>query len=210
MVSHEYGSKTFRPHHHVLIFGYSPNNQKLLKTTNKGHPIFTSTEISELWKNGFHSIGDANAKTAYYIAAYALKGKQHDLEDPITGEITTVNDSFDCSKRPGIGYNYLLKNSDQIITAAVKTGNILPRYYQKKLIDINPEMLQYYEDNILLNVKLRGSHQVYAKYKISQAKKYLADSEFRSAPKTPEDFQMENHLFWHLVNDHKLFQEDLK
>ena len=93
MVSHEYGSNTFRPHHHAIIFGYTPKDQKFLKHTSKGEAIYTSEEISKLWKHGFHSIGNANEKTAYYIASYALKGKKHKLTDPTTGETVEVSDS---------------------------------------------------------------------------------------------------------------------
>ena len=79
MVSYEYGSINYRPHMHALIFGYSPNNQEFLKKTPSGHNLFTSREIESLWSKGFHSIGEANEKTAYYIASYALKGRERDI-----------------------------------------------------------------------------------------------------------------------------------
>lgn len=190
MVSHEYGTLSFRPHHHVLIFGYSPSNYEFLRTTKKGSSLFTSEEISELWKHGFHSIGDANAKTAYYIAAYALKGKTHELIDPVTGEFVSVSDSFDCSKRPGIGLEFLKKNALNLINAK----KILPRYYLKKLADFAPDLLELYENEQLMNLKLRGSHQIYAKFKISQARRILCDQEFRSAPISDQEKAFESYL----------------
>lgn len=175
MVSHEYGSKTFRPHHHAIIFGYNPNQQKYLKDTAKGEKIFTSPEITKLWSHGFHSIGTANEKTAYYIASYSLKGKKHELTDPVTGEIVHVSDCMDCSKRPAIGYNYFTENYQQL----VDSKSILPRYYLKKLKELNPTLHEHYENERTLNFKTRSSHEIYAKYTIDQQKLSIK-SEYRS------------------------------
>lgn len=174
MVSHEYGSNNFRPHHHVIIFGYNPSQQQLLKTTKTGEKIFTSKEIKQIWNQGFHSIGTANEKTAYYIASYSLKGKKHIFPDPNTGELINVADSMDCSKRPAIGLKYFEKNYQQLID----TKQILPRYYIKKLEKINPEMFEIHENERLLNLKNRNSHEIYAKYNIDQQKKNIK-TEFR-------------------------------
>lgn len=181
MVSHEYGSKTFRPHHHCIIFGYNPNNQTFLKSTSKGEKLFTSPIIEKLWKHGFHSIGTANEKTAYYIASYSLKGKKHQLTDPHSGEIVDVSDSMDVSKRPAIGYDYFIENCDQL----VDTESILPRYYIKKLKELNPTLHERYENNQSLKFKNRSSHEIYAKFTIDQQKKHI-NSEFRSVEPNQE------------------------
>jgi len=174
MVSHEYGSKTFRPHHHCIIFGYNPDKQIFLKNTKKGEKIFTSAELTKLWHHGFHSIGTANEKTAYYIASYSLKGKKHSLPDPITGEIVAVCDCMDVSKRPAIGYNFFTENYQQMID----TKTILPRYYIKKLKDLNPTLHEQYENDRTMNFKTRSSHEIYAKFTIDQQKNNI-NSEYR-------------------------------
>lgn len=174
MVSHEFGSQTYRLHHHVIIFGYNPQNQKFLKTTNGGSQLFTSDEISKLWQHGFHSIGTANEKTAYYIASYALKGKRHTVTNPTSGELMEVQDSMDVSKRPAIGYEYFIQNYSQIM----QTEKIVPRYYLKKLQDINPQLHEHYENERSFQFKNRGDHEIYAKYKIDQ-QKLRGKSEFR-------------------------------
>lgn len=175
MVSHEYGSKTFRPHHHVILFGYNPPNQKYLKTTKKGEKLFTSSDISKLWSLGFHSIGTANEKTAYYIASYSLKGKKHLLPDPNTGELIQISDSMDVSKRPAIGYTYFLENYKQL----VQSNSILPRYYFKKLQEINPTLHEHYENERSLKFKSRSSNELYAKHVIDLQKLNSSISEFR-------------------------------
>lgn len=166
MVSHEYGTKNFRPHHHAIIFGYNPPDQKLQTNSKSGEPLFTSSVIEKLWNKGFHSIGTANEKTAYYIASYSLKGKKHIFPDPNTGEIITVNDSMDCSKRPAIGYNYLLENYQQL----VQSDSILPRYYIKKLETIDPQLFEYHENERLTKFISRSAHERYAKYIIDNSK----------------------------------------
>lgn len=174
MVSHEYGSQTFRPHHHLLIFGWNPADQKYWKTTKKGNKIYRSPELEKLWTLGNSSInGTCNEKAAYYIAAYALKGKKHTLTDPHTGELISVSDSMDVSKRPAIGYNYFLKHHQQLIN----TNTILPRYYFKKLQTINPTLHTHYENERMLLFKTRSHYELNAKYIINEAQPHK--SEFR-------------------------------
>lgn len=175
IVSHEYGEKKKRIHHHVLIFGYQPTDMVYLKTTPKGNKLFTAKEIKSIWKHGFHNIGDANGKTAYYIASYALKSKTHTITERQTGEIVEVSDKFDCSKRPGIGLRYLEKNYKQLIQS--KTH--LPRYYKKKLEDIDPEMLQQYEDNQKLSDPTTAQ-QKYDKLVCNLSKNNIIQNELRS------------------------------
>jgi len=158
---------------HAIIFGWEPATQKFLKNTPSGHPLFTSEEVSKIWKHGFHSIGDANEKTAYYIASYALSGRTRTVTHPRTGETIEISDSMDVSKRPAIGLNYLLHNAGQL----VHSGASMPRYYVKKLQQFNPTLHQRYEDE--RTNSSRSSYGLYAKFKIGEAKAALSDSEYR-------------------------------
>lgn len=163
MVSHEYGGKSGRPHHHAIIFGYNPSNQSYLFEAPSGEPLFTSNEIEKLWPHGFHSIGTANEKTAYYIASYSLKSSTHIVTNPDTGEVCKVTDSMDCSKRPAIGLNYFKQNIKQLLD----TKTFLPRYYQKILERDYPDIFEQYQNDKLLQISeapKRGSHQLLAKY----------------------------------------------
>lgn len=175
MVSYEYGTKNFRPHMHAILFGYSPDDQKFYKNSKSGEMLFTSKFIDNLWNKGFHSIGTANEKTAYYIASYALKGKKHEITHPNTGEIETVTDTMDVSKRPGIGLEYFKRNYKQL----VDTRSPLPRYYQKKLEEIDLDYFQKFQDQQTSDLKTRSSHEVYAKFCIDQQKLDQSDSEYR-------------------------------
>lgn len=186
MYSCEYGTKTYRPHFHILIIGYIPRNMKHVRTTLKGSKLYTSPDIEKLWDKGYHSIGEANEKTAYYIAAYALKGRTNTL---VTngGEIRTFKDFMRTSQ--GFGLNYLRANSQQL----VDSGQILPRYFLKKLKELHPNLLSCYENSRLEKIKTRSDHELYAKFIIDQQKKQ-EQSEFRSS--APDQFNdyLERHL----------------
>ena len=200
MVSHEYGSQYFRPHHHAIIFGYNPNQQYNPRTTKSGESIFQSHELEKLWTNGYSSVGTANERTAYYIASYSLKGKKHSIVLP-NGDIADVSDAFDASKRPAIGYNYFIQNQQQLVDC----GEAIPRYYLKKLQEQNPTLHEHYENN--RQFKVRGSHELLAKYVIDQ-EKISHSSEFRSAP---QEFTKERHLLKQLEdnrNDYQFHKKD--
>lgn len=205
MVSHEYGSKTKRPHHHAIIFGWNPKGQYEPTRTKSGETIFRSPELEKLWTHGNSSVGTANERTAYYIASYALKGAKHEIQLP-TGEIEIVNDKFDCSRRPAIGLNYLIKNQTYLTSSETP----LPRYYAKllkeaselhenynrtpqqqkrfeKLKDINPTLHEHYENHRMLKFKTRSHHEVYAKYILDQQKIITSLNEFRSTENSPKD-----------------------
>lgn len=176
MVSYEYGSQYFRPHMHAILFGYSPPKQNHTLTSPSGHKLFTSPIMDELWDNGFHSIGEANEQTAYYIASYALKGKKRTIFHPTTGEEVEICDQMDASKRPAIGLKYFEKHYDQLLDS----DSILPRYYQKKLEEHHPDLFCEYQDKINSKLKSRSDHENYAKLIIHNKKSSLHTSVFRT------------------------------
>lgn len=176
MASHEYGTLTQRPHHHVLIFGWSPTEMVKHSTSKKGYPLFISKEVSKEWKKGFHSIGDANEKTAYYIASYSLKKSKDEKYRSDTGEI--VKDSFSCSKHTGIGKEYFEKNYKQMIDSQ----SLLPRYYQKLLLKIDPAYSMISESQKMDSIRIRTPQEILNKFIYDHAKQSLSDSNFRSNP----------------------------
>lgn len=179
IVSHEYGSKSGRPHHHAIIFGWTPPDQKYLREAPSGEPLFSSELLTKLWPYGYHSIGDANEKTAYYIASYSLKSSTYDVNDPITGEITTVSDCMDASKRTAIGYEYFMKHANTLAQQNI----LLPRYYQKLMERHFPHLLEIYEnDSMLRQNNPRSSDTKLAKYVITKQKEEISSDGYREAP----------------------------
>jgi hypothetical protein len=203
MVSCEYGSLNYRPHFHAILFGFNPPEQSFLRKSPKsGEPLFTSKLIGKLWDKGFHSIGIANEKTAFYIASYSLKGKiHHHLNDG--GEYIQTQDFMKCSTRPAIGKEYFLKNKEQIVCS----NDVLPRYYKKLLERHDPDLLEYHENELLKKFKARGDHELYAKYILDQKKKQLLDNEYRSAP---DDSRSDGQYKYHLREKRDAYQKRKK
>lgn len=82
----EYGDKSWRPHYHLLLYGVSPFESKLI-----GHQ----------WKYGFVHVGLAERKSMQYIAGYCMKKMTNPKDRRLNGkkpEFTTM------SLRPGIGF----------------------------------------------------------------------------------------------------------
>lgn len=177
MASHEFGGKTFRPHHHLIIFGWNPANQKFLKTTPKGYRLYTSTHLEKQWENGYSSVAEANAQTAFYVASYALKGKIHTYIDN-SGEIITVRDHMTSSN--GIGLQYAKKNLKQL----VDSKKHIPRYYKKKLFEENPTLHEQFDEReSSKNPKIKSASEKYAKYIITEQKQTNQNDQLRSLDK---------------------------
>ena len=84
----EYGSKTHRPHYHLILFGFNPWDLDQLKS---------SKVISKCWTYGNNFVDDCNYLTCQYVARYTTKklfGKKYD-------SFLTM------SLKPGIGASWL-------------------------------------------------------------------------------------------------------
>ena len=69
----EYGPKGGRPHYHLAIFNWEPDDLKLYKLNKHGDPIFTSKKLYKIWGKGFCPVEELNFNTASYIARYVQK-----------------------------------------------------------------------------------------------------------------------------------------
>lgn len=67
----EYGETTLRPHYHVIFFGASPTE-------------LSSELLSEIWGNGFVSVGTLTTESIRYVAGYVQK--KLDYEDELAPE----------------------------------------------------------------------------------------------------------------------------
>lgn len=130
----EYGSHHLRPHYHIILFGFKPDDLVEYKVSKKGSKLFKSAFIDKIWHMGFADVGEVDFQTAKYSAKYLQKLQKipDNMVQPFVG----------MSNRPGIGFlriNPNSLNSDKIYQNGkfIKT----PRYYLKKLeesgFDIN-------------------------------------------------------------------------
>ena len=138
--SGEYGSNTFRPHYHAIIFGYGFPDK--LRVGQRGeHPIYRSATLEELWDKGHSEIGTVTYQSASYVARYCVK-KLNEVEaheryrrlDEETGELVPVEAEFaTMSRRPGIGAAFYEKYGAQIhrLDSVVVNGKEMkpPKFY---------------------------------------------------------------------------------
>lgn len=69
----EYGPKGGRPHYHLAIFNWKPDDLKFYKFNKYNQPIYKSKKLMKIWGKGFVTIEELNYNTANYVAQYTLK-----------------------------------------------------------------------------------------------------------------------------------------
>lgn len=87
----EYGSRTLRPHYHVLFFGedFTAGSEQVFQSQTYYHP-----ELESIWGHGHIQLGRLESGACFYTAGYMLKN--------------AGTDAFQLSsRRPGIGYAWL-------------------------------------------------------------------------------------------------------
>lgn len=148
----EYGGKTNRPHYHAIVFGIDFADKRKHNKGKRGDQIYTSAKLNELWGMGYCWIGSVTHQSAGYVARYCIKkinGEQalehYQRINSETGEITRIIPEFMACSR-GLGEKYFTENHE----ALYKRGSCIvegketpiPKYYDRKLESINPELLE--------------------------------------------------------------------
>lgn len=138
----EYGSATYRPHYHLIIFGLYLDDLKIMKTNFRGDLFYTSETIAKAWPFGFHLVSDVSWDTCAYTARYVMKKRKG--QDAYLYEKLGIEPEFcTMSLKPGIGKLYYEDNKDHIYTfdsISISSGKSAikfkpPRYFDR-LYDI--------------------------------------------------------------------------
>lgn len=113
-VAGEYGSKTFRPHYHAIIYGLSLDDFGDLRCVGWNElkqPYYSSSKFESIWNNGFVQMSEVTYRTCAYVARYVLKKHYGvDMDDLEPDQECEFNLS---SRRPGIG---LLHAADYVLS----------------------------------------------------------------------------------------------
>lgn len=153
----EYGEQFKRPHFHACLFGYRFPDMVLFKRGGSGCDVFTSAILSELWTDGFASVGELTFDSAAYVARYCTKkmtgpdAESHYWRvDFATGEVVSVTPEFGhMSLKPGIGATWFdkYKNDvyphDHVIVNGFEAKP--PRFYDKRLLMLDPDTAEFME-----------------------------------------------------------------
>ena len=136
----EYGSQTFRPHYHAILFGLHLDDlvpYKTVKEADQYYTYYNSPSLQECWPFGYVVVGEVTWESCAYTARYVmkkLKGKEAKFYDShnIQPEFTLM------SRRPGIARQYYdehpgLYDFDFINISTPKGGKRFrpPRYFDK-------------------------------------------------------------------------------
>lgn len=133
----EYGTHTFRPHYHALIF-----NLPLDGTPSK---IKLTQKLEEIWQKGHVDIGDTVGAGAINYCAKYIMYKDKVSENHVKPFILT-------SRRPGLGANYIkspsvvnyFKNNPDAYALIDGCKLALPRYYSTKIFNEKELEERYY------------------------------------------------------------------
>lgn len=118
----ELGSRTYRSHYHMILFGYMPDDLKYWGQSNSGQDVFTSKFLNKVWNQGDVYVGYFDISCAAYVAGYVKKDK---------------NQAFIMeSTRPGLGHDYMMGHFHDLFKYGKyqgKNGQLhrLPRYFSK-------------------------------------------------------------------------------
>lgn len=135
-LSGEYGSKTFRPHYHCILFDLPLDDLEYYGNNFRGDVFFTSHTVSSWWSGkGFILLAHASWETAAYTARYVTKkmyGKLSDLYE----EANILPEFQLQSNRPGIGHDFFVKNREKIMHdggIVLPSGRIccIPQYFDR-------------------------------------------------------------------------------
>lgn len=117
----EYGTKTFRPHYHLILFNLCTKNLELL--------------ITKTWDKGIVHVGTVTPSSIAYVTKYVITRDEYHWEQEQKPFALM-------SRRPGIGANYLATMRDyhkegfkNHVTLPGGEKQKLPRYYKDKIFN---------------------------------------------------------------------------
>ena len=137
----EYGSSTFRPHYHVILFGMPDLSvfldfYKISEIKDMYYKLYTCRKISDIWQNGFVTIGEVTWESCAYTARYITK-KLTGKASAIYNELGIDPEFSLMSRRPGLARKYYEDHKEDIneysyISIDTLTGGrsfLPPKYY---------------------------------------------------------------------------------
>lgn len=121
----EFGTRTYRPHYHAIVYGLPVNDLSRINVSKLGDNLYSSYKLNEIWGKGYVVVGNLTLKSCSYVARYTLK----------------KSGDFDCFQRvsQGFGKKYFYQNMTDIITNGYVSLGVgtsvmkasIPRYFLK-------------------------------------------------------------------------------
>lgn len=145
----EYGSKTFRPHYHAIIFGLKLDDLKIYKRNFQGDILYNSPRLERCWKNGFCVAANVTWETCAYTARYVMK-KAKGVGKEVYASLGVEPEFVLMSRKPGIAHQFFelygdsIYEHDRVYLSDKKRGIAFrpPRYFDM-LYDVDhPDKLE--------------------------------------------------------------------
>lgn len=175
----EYGSETFRPHYHAILFGWKPPDLSIFKVNLNGDTLYNSNLVSDCWRYGHVVIGDVTFDSCAYVARYILKKASGELaklkySDGLCPEFTNM------SRRPGIGKDWFNKYSSDVypydevvIHSRGKTRKLRPpKYYDKLMDNLNSDLMDQIKDERVLRASKKQA-ELFERGRLKAKERYL-------------------------------------
>lgn len=158
----EYGGQTGRPHYHAMLFGSEFNGSRWARSFygygKKGHALYESKTLNEIWGHGSVRIGEASFESAAYVARYVTKAlpsnqlpgyKGWSLDQARIQALKTPDRTPEyatMSRRPALGRSFFEAHWRQIYARdeVVVEGRVMrpPRYYDRLLEKRDPDLYE--------------------------------------------------------------------
>lgn len=145
----EYGEHTYRPHYHLIVFNWFPEDAKFLKPSNYGGYLWTSETLMKIWPFGISSVGEVTYASCGYVARYCQKKLAKEKD---TKEFSLM------SRRPGIGEAFINRYLDKVYDTDklyLKGATAQPfRYFDKVLESVDPKKFEEIKNVRINNARL--------------------------------------------------------
>lgn len=106
----EYGSKTWRPHYHAIVYDLKLDDLVLWSKNDYNQPLYRSERLEFCWHNGMVIVGEATKESIEYVARYTCKKAFDQMREIHIEENNMEPEFIRMSRRPAIGRQYYLDN----------------------------------------------------------------------------------------------------
>lgn len=145
-VAGEYGTQSYRPHYHLLLFGLRLNDLSVISQNFAGQSYYVSDMIQKCWPDGIHILGPVTWQSASYVAQYTMKKATHGY-DPRYYRVAAIQPEYQSmSLKPGLGRQYYDDHPDlfdyQTFSVSTPQGGrrmVPPEYFRKLFKAEHPE-----------------------------------------------------------------------
>ena len=104
----EYGSKNYRPHFHLIIFGYDFEDKYLWSRSGRNHVIYRSNKLETIWKFGYCTVQEVTTNSCAYCALYSSPQK-HEMP-----KLLQAYPEFNLMSK-NLGTDFLLSNMEKYL-----------------------------------------------------------------------------------------------